>query len=187
MALISKRIAAQPNRIWLAVVVSSILLIATACGSGAATPASASTDAPAAAVATQADVAASNADACTLLTQADVAKVLGSAVDSAEASGLGGTCTYKAGNTRIDLSLSHTGGKKAMEQTQASLGDMALAVPGLGDLAFYNTNSASALFVLKGDAEYMFSMSDMTYQPMDMSYVQTTEKALAEQLLSNLP
>ena len=62
----------------------------------------------------------------------------------------------------------------------------ALAVPGLGDQAYYNTNSASALFVLKGDAEFLFSMSDLNYQPLDMATVQTTEKALAEQTLSNL-
>jgi len=128
-----------------------------------------------------------SADACTLLTKEDVSKVIGLPVLTAEASGLGGVCTYKTDKLGIDFTLSHTGGIKAMNTTLTNLGDLALVVPGLGDLAFYNTNSANALFVLKGDAEYLFSMSDLTFQPLDPSYVQTTEKALAEQLLSNLP
>jgi hypothetical protein len=82
----------------------------------------------------------------------------------------------------------HTGGAKAMATQLQRLGDLAQVVPGLGDQAFYNTNSAvaSPLFLLKGDAEYLFSMSDTTYQPLDPAMVQATEKALAEQLLINL-
>jgi hypothetical protein len=130
----------------------------------------------------------SGPDACTLLTKDDVSKVLGNPVDSATGSGLGGVCTYTAKNLKIDFTVAgHTGGAQAMATTLARLGDIALVVPGLGDQAFYNTDSANGLFVLKGDAEYLFNMSDVTYQPLDPAVVQTTEKALAVQLLSHLP
>jgi hypothetical protein len=130
----------------------------------------------------------SGPDACTLLTTDDVSKVLAKPVDTTTGSGLGGVCTYIAKNLKIDFTVAgHTGGIKAMASTFASLGNLALVVPGLGDQAFYNTNSAYALFVLKGDAEYMFGMSDLTYQPLDPAFVQATEKALAVQLLSHLP
>ena len=143
--------------------------------------------------ATVAPAAANNAnpsgpDACTLLTKEDVSKVLGSPVDTATGSGLGGVCTYTAKNLEIDFTVAgHTGGIKAMAIDFARLGNLALVVPGLGDQAFFNTNSAYALFVLKGDAEYLFGMSDTTYQPLDPAFVQATEKALAVQLLSHLP
>jgi predicted small secreted protein len=143
--------------------------------------------------ATVASVAANNSnpsgsDACTLLTKDDVSKVLGAPVDTATGSGLGGVCTYTSKNLKIDFTVAgHTGGAKAMATTLARLGDIALVVPGLGDQAFYNTDSANGLFVLKGDAEYLFNMSDVTYQPLDPAVVQTTEKALAVQLLSHLP
>jgi hypothetical protein len=126
--------------------------------------------------------------ACSLLTKDEVSQVLGKPVDSAAGSGLGGVCTYVAKNLKIDFTVAgHTGGIKAMATDFARLGNLALVVPGLGDQAFYNTNSAYALFVLKGDAEYMFGMGDLTYQPLDPAFVQATEKALAEQLLSHLP
>ena len=140
--------------------------------------------------ATVAPVAANNSNpsACTLLTKDDVSKVLGTPVDTATGSGLGGVCTYTAKNLKIDFTVAgHTGGAKAMATTLARLGDIALVVPGLGDQAFYNTDSANGLFVLKGDAEYLFNMSDVTYQPLDPNVVQATEKALAVQLLSHLP
>jgi hypothetical protein len=123
-----------------------------------------------------------------MLTKNDVSKVLGSPVDTATGSGLGGVCTYTSKNLEIDFTIAgHTGGAKAMAIDLARLGNLALVVPGLGDQAFYNTNSSYALFVLKGDAEYLFNMSDVTYQPLDPAVVQTTEKALAVQLLSHLP
>ena len=126
-------------------------------------------------------------DACALLTKEDVSKVLGVPVLTAESSGLGGLCTYKTEKLEIlFLTAGNTGGIKAMNTTQSRLGDLALVVPGLGDLAFYNTNSANALLLLKGDAEYNFNISDLNYQPLDPAYVQATEKALAEQLLSIL-
>ena len=74
-----------------------------------------------------------------------------------------------------------------MATTLARLGNVAQVVPGLGDQAFFNTNSANGLFVLKGDAQYLFNMSDTTFQPLDPAMVQATEKALAVQLLSKLP
>jgi hypothetical protein len=149
------------------------------------------TVAPAAADNTQASGANSNPsgpDACTLLTKDDVSQALGKPVDTATGSGLGGVCTYVAKNLKIDFTVAgHTGGIKAMNTTFSNLGNLALVVPGLGDQAFYNTNSAYVLFVLKGDAEYLFGMSDLTYQPLDPAFVQATEKALAVQLLSHLP
>jgi predicted small secreted protein len=151
----------------------------------------AATVAPVAANNSQSSGANSNPsgpDACTLLTKDDVSKVLGTPVDTATGSGLGGVCTYTAKNLKIDFTVAgHTGGAQAMATDFARLGNLALVVPGLGDQAFYNTNSAYALFVLKGDAEYLFGMSDVTYQPLDPTVVQATEKALAVQLLSHLP
>jgi hypothetical protein len=142
--------------------------------------------------ATVAPAAANNSnpsgpDACTLLTKDDVSKVLGTPVDTATGSGLGGVCTYTAKNLKIDFTVAgHTGGAKAMATNLARLGNLALVVTGLGDQAFYNTNSANMLAVLKGDSEYLFNMSDLNYQPLDPAVVQATEKALAVQLLSNL-
>jgi hypothetical protein len=83
----------------------------------------------------------------------------------------------------------HSGASDAWKTQLVRLGDLALLVPGLGDQAFYNTNpdGGSPLFLLKDDAEYLFSMSEVNYQPLDPNVVQTTEKALAEQLLSQLP
>lgn len=133
------------------------------------------------------DSSYNTADACTLLPKDDVSKVLGLTIITAESSGLGGVCSYKTTNLGIDFTVSHSGGIKAMNTTMTNLGDLALIVPGLGDLAFYNTNSANALFVLKGDAEFLFGMSDLNYQLLDPAFVQAIEKALAEQLLSNLP
>lgn len=170
------------------------VIIIAACSPAQVTPSVKSslpnTQQPAAQESTQASSSTSStsnsADACTLLTQDDVSKVLGATVLTAESSGLGGVCTYKTTNLKVDFTLSHTGGIKAMNTTLSNLGDLALVVPGLGDQAFYNTNSASALFLLKGDAEYLFGMSDLNYQPLDPAFIQTTEKALAEQLLTNL-
>ena len=113
----------------------------------------------------------------------------GVSVLTAELSGLGGVCTYTTtSNLKIDFTTTgYMGGAKAMSTTLANLGELALVVPGLGDQAFYNTNAASALFVLKGDAEYLFSMNDLNYQELDPAVVQATEKALAEKMLANLP
>ncbi len=189
----------QPDRFWMIAVFMSIVLLATACASSSArtanpgdnsdnlSPASASVTAPTQ-VAAEVNPASNTTDACTLLTKDDVSQVLGTPVDTAVASGLGGVCTYTSVNLRIDFTIAgHTGGIQAMNTTLANLGDLALVVPGLGDLAFYNTNSAYALFVLKGDAEYLFGMNDVNYQPLDPAVVQATEKALAVQLLSHLP
>jgi hypothetical protein len=170
------------------VAVVGIFLLATGCASaGIVTTSPTGDSATAPMIATQADTANGSAEACALLTKDDVAQVMGSSVDSIQTTGMGSSCNYVVGNTSIDFSFSHTGGKKAMATTLTNLGDLALVVPGLGDQAFYNTNSASALFVLKGDAEYLFNMSDTTYQPLDPAYVQKTEKGLAEVLLSHLP
>ena len=127
-----------------------------------------------------------NADACALLTKDDVSQAWGTPVDTTVGTGRL-DCKYTAKNLSIAFTIGgHTGGIQAMKTTLASLGDLALVVPGLGDQAFYNTNSANALFVLKGDAEFLFSMSDLTYQPQDPAVVKSTEKAVAEQLLSHL-
>jgi hypothetical protein len=125
-----------------------------------------------------------------VLTKDDVSKVLGAAVDTAVGSGLGGVCTYTSKNLSIIFTIvAHSGASDAWKTQLTRLGDLALMVPGLGDQAFYNTNpdGGNPLFMLKSDAEYLFSMSDVNYQPLDPSVVQTTEKALAEQLLTKLP
>jgi len=124
------------------------------------------------------------ADACTLLTQADVSKVLGQAVDAGTSKGLGGVCSYSTNNISIDLTVSHTGGIKFMQDTRAKLDQSALDVPGLGDEAFYNVNSYT-LFVRKGDAVYMFNYTDSSSQLTQEDRL-AKEKALAEQLLSHL-
>jgi hypothetical protein len=181
----------KPMMFLFAAILLSASLLA-ACGQAAAPNANLSpaTVAPAAAGNSQSSGANSNPsgpDACTLLTQDDVSKALGKPVDTATGSGLGGVCTYTSKNLKISLTVSHTGGIQAMASTFASLGNLALVVPGLGDQAFYNTNAANGLFVLKGDAEYLFDMSDLNYQELDPAVVQATEKALAEKMLANLP
>jgi hypothetical protein len=188
-----------PDRFWMMIVIMSILLLVTACGNSSAAsanpaqttgnvPPTSESIAAAAQDPSSAGSPSNAADACSLLTKEDVGKVLGATVETAVASGQGGVCTYTSANLSIDFTIAgHTGGAKAMGTTLANLGDLALVVPGLGDQAFYNTNSANALFVLKGDAEYLFGMSDVNYQPLDPAVVQATEKALAEQLLSHLP
>ena len=189
----------QPNRFWMMSIIACIALIATACGSSTVTPAIPTVDSgnilptlQAAAVPTQvsapAGASANTADACTLLSKDDVSNVLGVPVLTVVLSGLGGVCTYTTSNLKIDFTTTgNTGGIQAMNTTLANLGNLALVVPGLADQAFYNTNSASALFVLKGDAEYLFSMSDLNFQPLDPAVVQATEKSLAVKMLGNLP
>ena len=192
------------------IVLSSIVFLAAACGSSAApsaAPASvpvnaAPTEEPAvvptqdlSSASSAADNSGANspsgkAEACTVLTKDDVSKVLGAAVDSAAGSGLGGVCTYISKNLSIVFTIAaHSGASESWKTQLARIDDLALVVPELGDQAFYNTNpdGGSPLFLLKDDAEYLFSMSDVNYQPLDPSVVQATEKALAVQLLSQLP
>jgi hypothetical protein len=193
----STRLGNRPGRLLL---MASVVLFAAACGSSTLTPATLapSTQNPAATSAaviipslepTQAGPASNSAsiDICATLTNEDISQALGVKADSVQRSSTGGVCNYTSANLSMDLTYSHTGGVKAMNTTLANLGDMAQVVPGLGDQAFYNTNSANALFVLKGDGEYLFQLSDLTYQPLDPTIVQAAEKALAEILVSKLP
>jgi Protein of unknown function (DUF3558) len=191
------------GRFGVVIAIASIVVLAAACGSPAApsakpvaAPVNTAPTAQSAVVptlvSTSANPASKYMDACTVLTQDAVSQVLGAPVDSAVSSGLGGVCTYTSASAHLSVVFTiagHTGGLQAMKTQLARLGDLALAVPGLGDQAFYNTNPdvGSPLFVLKGDAEYLINMSDTTYQPLDPAVVQATEKALAVQLLSNLP
>jgi hypothetical protein len=170
----------QPNRFWMMIVISSLAIFAVACASIAGPTANP--------VITSGSGAASStkADACTLLTKEDVNKALGVTVDTIESKGLGGVCSYKTKNLSIDLTVLHTGGTKYLNDTIAKIGNLALLVPGLGDQAFYNTNSiVNALFLRKGDAVYLISVSasGQTLTPADL---QAKEKALAVQLLSHL-
>lgn len=179
--------AISPNRFWMKLAITSFAILLVSCSSATTTPASIVNE-----VSTQvssiANTASSSTDACTLLPKEDVSKALGMPVDSATSSGLGGVCTYIASNLKIEFTTTgQTGGQTAMATTLTNLGNLALLVPGLGDQAFYNTNSANALFLLKGDAEYLFGISDVNFQPLDPADVQAKEKALAEQLLSILP
>jgi len=125
-------------------------------------------------------------DACVLLTKEDVSMALGVPVDSATSTGLGGVCTYTTADKSIEFTIAgHTGGKKAFATQLERLGDSALVIPGLGDQALFNTNS-NALFLLKGDAEYMFNASDLNFQPLAQSVIQDIDTKVAEQLLKNL-
>lgn len=196
----SKNMKFRPGRTGMMIVLASIVLLAAACGSAAAPAAApvvaAPTTAPAvAAVAptgqatTAASASSDSVDACALLTKDDVSKVLGAPVTAAVSSGMGGVCNYTSNNLDIQFTTTgKTGGAKAMNTQLSRLGDLAQVVPGLGDQAFFNNNpdSGAPLFLLKGDAEYLFDMSDLTYQPLDPAFVQATEKALAEKLLTHL-
>jgi hypothetical protein len=188
----------QPNRFGMMIVLTSIALLSAACGSAAAAPANQTTTpldvAPAAQSAvTPTQVAAvpnspsNKIGACTLLTKEDASKALGVPIDTAEEAGLGGVCTYTASTLKATLTVSHTGGIQYMKDTLTKLGDLALVVPGLGDQAFYNTNSfINELMVLKGDAVYLIDVSD-SGQSLTPEVTQAKEKALAVQLLSHLP
>ena len=177
----------------------AVLLAASlfaACGQAATTPTTSQnvppvvTEAPVVVAPTEVPTSANSnpatSDACALLSNDEVSASLGQKVVSAESSGLGGVCTYTAVNLKFDLTVSNTGGAKYAQDTLANLGDMAQVVPGLGDLAFFNTN-VNMLLVLKGDAVYLFSISDINYQPMDDTARQTMQTALAGQLVSHLP
>jgi hypothetical protein len=116
-----------------------------------------------------------------------VGKVFGQAVEDAAGKGLGGVCEYTAKNLSFSLTAIHSGGAKYMKDTRTKLADLALDVPGLGDGAFYNTNSISnILFVGKGDAVYLLYFHDSS-QELSQDDRLAKEKALAEVLLSHLP
>jgi hypothetical protein len=179
----------QPNRFGMMIVITSIVLLSAACGSAAVPPTNPTT-APVVAAPTQVVIPASSssakAGACTLLTQDDVSKALSTPVDAGMETGMGGVCTYTSSNLSVSLTVSHTGGIKYMQNTLAKLGDLALVVPGLGDQAFYNTNSiVNSLMLLKGDAVYIISVSDSSGQ-LTPEEEQAKEKSLAEQMLSHL-
>jgi Protein of unknown function (DUF3558) len=164
-----------------------------ACGQ-AATP-SANSSAPADAQlataspkSTVASSSSSKVDACTLLSKDEVGKVLGETVGASESKGLGGVCSYTTANLTFELTVSHTGGTDYLKTTRAKLGDLALDVPGLGDEAFYNTNSiVNTLFVRVGDAAYLLDvMNNPGVQGPSPEALRAMEKALGEQLVTNL-
>ena len=130
-----------------------------------------------------------NTDACTLLSKDEVGTVLTEAVVEATGQGLGSGCSYATQNLRFDLTVSQTGGISYLQGVRTNIGDLALVVPGLGDEAFYNTNSfINTLMLRKGDTAYLFSvMNAPSSQELSPEDVQAKEKALAELLLSHLP
>jgi hypothetical protein len=189
----------QPGRFWMLFAVTSMLVLVTACGGAAATPAnpvdttgnvvptSAPVDVPTQ-VSTVANTSSGKADACTYLTQDDVSKALGITVDLGVSSGLGGVCTYTTTDLKVDLTVTHSGGTKYLADTLVKLGDLALVVPGLGDQAFFNTNSfVNALLVRKGDVAFIVSVSDLTHTTFTPEDLQAKEKALTEQMFTHLP
>jgi hypothetical protein len=200
----SKFALIRPGLLLKLIAIAGIVVLAAACGSAAAPTADSVVAAPAtvpaqaaapAVVPTQDSSSSSSsplnpvgdAEACTVLSKDDVSKVSGAPVDSAVASGLGGVCTYISKNLNIVFTIvAHSGSTKSWNQNLVRLGDAAQLVPGVGDQAFYNTNTSDFL-VLNKDAEYIFSVSDVNYQPLDPALVQSTEKALAEAMLSKLP
>jgi hypothetical protein len=189
----------QPGRFGRFFVLSSVLVFATACAGAAATPANpagttgnnASTSAPVdvpTQLPTVASPSATKADACTYLTQDDVSKALGITAAAGVSSGLGGVCMFTTTDLKVELTVTHTGGTQYLADTLASLGDLALVVPGLGDQAFFNTNSVvNALLFRKGDAAFIISVSDLTYTTYTPEDLQAKEKALAEQMLTHIP
>jgi hypothetical protein len=130
----------------------------------------------------------SSSDACSLVPKDAVSQVLGQAVVAVTPKGLGGDCLYTAASLSFELTFFTSGGTQYMQDTRAKLGDLALDVPGLGDEAFYNTNSfVNTLMVRKGDAVYLVDvMNAPSSQELSPDGVRAMEKALAEQLLSNL-
>jgi hypothetical protein len=180
-------------------VLSSVLVFATACAGAAATPVNsagttgnvASTSAPVdvpTQVQTVASPSTTKADACTYLTQDDVSQALGVTASAGVSSGLGGVCTYTTTDLSVEFTVFHTGGTQYLADGLVKLGDLALVVPGLGDQAFFNTNSfVNSLLVRKGDAAFIFSVSDLTYTTYTLEDLQAKEKALAEQMFTHLP
>jgi hypothetical protein len=164
-----------------------------ACGQ-AATPtanSSAPADAQGATAAPKATVASassSKTDACALLPKETVGKVLGETVVTVTPKGLGGVCSYVTKNLDFELTTFHSGGTDYLKTTRAKLGDLALDAPGLGDEAFYNTNSiVNTLFLRKGDAAYLLDvMNNPGVQGLTPEALRALEKALAEQLIGNL-
>jgi hypothetical protein len=179
----------RQNHLWMVIVVSAITLLATACGSSAATQVNTGAGYPmnptAPVTSTSPASASSSDDACSLLTQDDVSKAIGVAVDNVTPSGMGGVCNYSTANLKMDLTVSNSGGVKYLQDTLMKLGADAVDVPGLGDGALFNPNS-SMLMVVKGDAVYLFSYSDSSQQ-LTQEDIQAKEKALADQMLSRLP
>ena len=166
--------------------ISIIAILVSACGGStvkpsAEAPAAAPTSAPAANSPASSDSNTQNA--CNLLSKEDVGKVLGQDVGDAVESGMGGVCTFTSKDLTFILTVSSTGGIKFMSETLAKLGDAAQVVPGLGDQAFYNSDSKT-LFALKGDAVFLFNLNNSNYQFPENG--QALQKALAEQLISNL-
>jgi hypothetical protein len=152
-----------------------------ACGQ-AATPnanSGASADSQPAAASPKSTVAGSSSsktDACTFLSKEVTPK------------GLGGDCLYDTANLSFELTVVHTGAAEYLKTTRAKLGDLALDVPGLGDDAFYNTNSfVNTLFLGVGDAGYLLNVANKpSSNEISPEAVRAMEKALAEQLVSNL-
>jgi len=179
----------QSNWFGILIPLSIITIFAVACGASSTSLPNTPVSVPQASQTVPVQATASiKTDACTLLTQDDVTTALGIPVLTAESSGLGGVCTYTTADLQIDFTTTgNSGGTDAMATQLQRLGDLALVVPGLGDQAFYNTNAGSPLFLLKGDAEYLFSISSVNYQSLDPTTVQATEKTLALELLSKLP
>jgi hypothetical protein len=164
-----------------------------ACGQ-AATPnanSGASADSQPAAASPKSTDAGSNSsktDACAFLSKEEVGKVLGETVETVTPKGLGGDCLYDTANLSFDLTVVHTGAAEYLKTTRAKLGDLALDVPGLGDDAFYNTNSiVNTLFLGVGDAGYLLNVANKpSSNEISPEAVRAMEKALAEQLVSNL-
>jgi hypothetical protein len=174
---------------------STLLVLTTLLGAGllaaCGQAATLATNSGAPAASPKSTVAGSNSpktDACALLSKEEVGKVLGETVETVTPKGLGGVCTYDSANLSFDLTVFHTGGTEYLKTTRAKLGDLALDVPGLGDEAFYNTNSfVNTLFLRVGDAGYLLDVVNKpSSNAISPEALRAMEKALAEQLLGNL-
>jgi hypothetical protein len=173
-----KRKSTTPaSRIWMGVVISGIILLAAACGSGA--PTSASSAPPAAAEAV--NPAATNAPAttldniCSLASPADVEAVLGQAPigskPGSEPDSVSGTtlyfCTYLGNGTALIVSSVNIDSAQAGEtMIQSQLAQMNTENPGvvtteesgLGNKAYWSVADKAASFAVMTNS-HVFGVS----------------------------
>ena len=146
------------------------------------------------ATATSKSSSTSSTNNCTALSKDDVSKVLGEAVQEVrDPSHHGVLCVYQTKNLILEANTLHEFGGylnsvKYMQDIRASLGDLALVVPGLGEEAFYNHRTAYILLLVRlGDTVYSFGVRGVSGNYLSLEETQSKEKPLAELLLSRLP
>lgn len=164
----------QPNRLWTMIALSSVVLIAAACGPAAAPGANPGAptvelQAPLPTAMPQPTDTSSipvTADNCTLLSKDEVGKVLAEdVVDARQPSTDGSLCVYQTQNLILELTFLHKFGGSGnsvqyMKDVRSNgIGDSPVDVAGLGDEAFYHGSSKyRLLLVRKGETVYGFGV-----------------------------